>query len=134
MFDRDSGIDLVDAVAASTSALTPSRIGVERYLKGGYRRSSNADLATGYGRVLVLDPFSGRSRYPAGWGMDLATQVAELRAAGSRVATVFPDAAAGDVFNANALDPSTRVPAARAGHQQGTVLAATELADFWGVA
>ncbi len=133
MFDRDSGIDLVDAVAASTSALTPYRIGDERYLNGGYRRSSNADLATGYGRVLVLDPFSGRSRYPAGWGMDLATQVAELRAAGSRVATVFPDAAAGDVFNANALDPSTRPPVARAGHQQGRVLA-HELADFWGVA
>ena len=44
---------------------------------------------------------------PLAWGMDLATQVAELRAAGSTVETVFPDAGAGDVFGANALDPST---------------------------
>jgi NTE family protein len=67
---------------------------------------------------------------PLAWGMDLATQVAELRAAGSTVETVFPDAGAGDVFGANALDPSTRLPAARGGHAQGRALAAS-LAEFW---
>ncbi len=130
VFDRHSGIDLVDAVAASTSAMTPYRIGENRYLNGGYRRSSNADLAAGYGRVLVLEPFSGRSRTPLEWGMDLATQVDELRAGGSRVETVFPDAGAGDVFDANALDPSTRPPAARGGYDQGRALAG-RLAEFW---
>ena len=44
VFDRHSGIDLVDAVAASTSAMTPYRIGANRYINGGYRRSENADL------------------------------------------------------------------------------------------
>ncbi|WP_285725536.1 patatin-like phospholipase family protein [Psychromicrobium xiongbiense] len=130
VFARHSGIDLVDAVAASTSAMTPYWIGENRYLNGGYRRSSNTDLAAGYGRVLVLDPFSGRSRHPLGWGMDLETQVAELRAAGSAVETVFPDAGAGDVFNANALDPSTRVPAAQGGYRQGQAFAG-QLNDFW---
>jgi NTE family protein len=130
VFDRSSGVDLVDAVAASTSAMNPYPIGEDRYLNGGYRRSSNADLAAGYGRVLVLEPFSGRSRTPREWGMDLATQVEELRAGGSAVQTVFPDAAAGDVFNENALDPSTRRPAARGGYEQGRNLAAS-LADFW---
>jgi NTE family protein len=131
VFDRHSGIDLVDAVAASTSAMTPYRIGDNRYINGGYRRSSNADLAAGYGRVLVLEPFGGRSRTPLDWGMDLATQVDELRAAGSKVETVFPDAGAGDVFNANALDPSTRLPAARGGYDQGRALAG-QLIEFWG--
>lgn len=131
VFDRHSGIDLVDAVAASTSAMTPYPIGENRYLNGGYRRSSNADLAAGYARVLVLEPFGGRSRQPAEWGMDLSTQVAELRAGGSRVETVFPDAGAGDVFTANALDPSTRLPAARGGYEQGRRLAPS-LAEFWG--
>ena len=131
VFDRHSGIDLVDAVAASTSAMTPYPIGEDRYLNGGYRRSSNADLAAGYARVLVLEPFGGRSRQPREWGMDLETQVAELRAGGSRVETVFPDAGAGDVFNANALDPSTRLPAARGGYAQGRGLAPS-LAEFWG--
>lgn len=133
-FDRHSGVHLVDAVAASTSngfgAVPPYRIGAERYIDGGYRRSENADLADGYDRVLVLSPFGGRTRMPLAWGMDLATQVAELRAGGSTVETVFPDARAGDVFNANAVDPSTRPQAARGGYDQGRALAGS-LAAFW---
>src|SRR6476469_7473976 len=112
VFDRHSGVDLVDAVAASTSAMTPYRIGENRYINGGYRRSENADLAAGCGRVLVMSPFGGRTRMPLGWGMELAAQVDELRAGGSRVETVFPDSAMGDLFDANALDPSTRLQAA----------------------
>ncbi|MFF1877008.1 patatin-like phospholipase family protein [Leifsonia sp. NPDC058230] len=132
VFDRHSGIDLVDAVAASTSNGFggPYSIGDNRYINGGYRRSENADLAAGYERVLVLSPFSGRSRMPREWGMDLATQVSELRAGGSTVETVFPDSGAGDVFDANALDPSTRRQAARGGYDQGRALA-EQLAPFW---
>ncbi|MDP9116609.1 MAG: patatin-like phospholipase family protein [Actinomycetota bacterium] len=133
VFDRHSGVDLVDAVAASTSngfgPFPPYRIGESRYIDGGYRRNENADLAAGCGRVLVLSPFGGRSRMPHEWGMDLATQVAELRARGSRVETLFPDSGAG-VFGANALDPSTRLQAARGGHDQGRALAA-QLAESW---
>jgi NTE family protein len=134
VFDRHSGIDLVDAVAASASngfgPFPPYRIGANRYINGGYRRSENADLAAGYGRVLVLSPFGGRSRMPPEWGMDLATQAGELRAAGSRVQAVFPDGGAGDVFDANASDPSTRPQAARGGYDQGRALA-EPLAEFW---
>src|SRR6185437_10405939 len=110
VFDRHSGIDLVDAVAASTSngfgPVPPYRIGENRYINGGYRRSENADLAAGYGRVLVLSPFGGRSRMPLEWGMDLATQVDELRARGSRVETIFPDSNSEHMFGANAMDLS----------------------------
>ena len=67
---------------------------------------------------------------PLEWRMDLASQVADLRAGGSRVETVFPGASAGDVFDANALDPSTRLQAARGGHEQGQALA-EHLAGFW---
>ncbi len=134
VFDRHSGIDLVDAVAASTSngfgPFPPYRIGENRYINGGYRRNENADLAAGYGRVLVLSPFGGRSRMPREWGMDLATQAGELRAGGSRAETVFPDGGAGDVFDANALDPSTRLQAARGGYDQGRGLAEL-LAEIW---
>jgi NTE family protein len=132
VFDRHSGIELVDAVAASTSNGFggPYRIGENRYINGGYRRSENADLAAGYARVLVLSPFGGRSRMPREWGMDLATQVDELRNGGSMVETVFPDTGAGDVFDANALDPSTRLPAARGGYDQGRALAG-QLIEFW---
>lgn len=132
VFDRHSGIDLVDAVAASTSNGFggPYRIGGNRYINGGYRRSENADLAAGYARVLVLSPFGGRSRMPPEWGMDLATQVDELRAGGSRVETVFPDSDSENMFGANAMDLSLRPPAARAGYSQGRALAG-QLTGFW---
>jgi NTE family protein len=130
VFDRHSGVELVDAVAASTSSGPPYWIGDDRYIDGGYRRNENADLAAGYQRVLVLSPFGGRSRHPPDWGMQLAAQVDELRADGSRVETVFPDGDSRDAFGDNMMDPAARPPAARAGHVQGRALA-ERLADFW---
>jgi NTE family protein len=133
VFDRHSGVDLVDAVAASTSngfGIPPYSIGGSRYINGGYRRNENADLAAGYARVLVLSPFGGRSRHPPDWGMHLTTQVDELRAGGSRVVTIFPDSNSEHMFGANAMDLSLRRPAARAGYNQGKALAG-QLTEFW---
>src|SRR6185295_7610804 len=49
IFDRDSGVDLTDAVAASCASGLPYRIGDSRYIDGGYRSNAdNADLAAGY--------------------------------------------------------------------------------------
>ena len=134
VFDRHSGVDLVDAVAASCAngfGVPPYSIGDSRYIDGGYRRSNeNADLAAGYGRVLVLSPLGGRSRHPLDWGMHLAAQVDELRAGGSRVETIFPDSDSRNAFGANVMDLSTRPPAARAGYNQGRALA-EQLTEFW---
>jgi NTE family protein len=131
VFDRHSGVDLVDAVAASCASRLPYGVGDSRYIDGGYRRSSeNADLAAGYGRVLVLSPLGGRSRAPLEWGMHLAAQVDELRARGSRVETILPDSNSSDAFGSNLMDLSTRPPAARAGYHQGRALA-EQLTEFW---
>jgi len=131
VFDRHSGVDLVDAVAASCASGRPYRIGDHRYIDGGYRSNAeNADLAAGYGRVLVLSPFGGRSLTPVGWGTHLATQVEELRAGGARVETVFPDSGSEHMFGANAMDLSLRPPAARAGYDQGRALVG-QLTEFW---
>ena len=131
VFDRHSGVDLADAVAASCSSGLPYGIGESRFIDGGYRRSSeNADLAAGHGRVLVLSPLGGRSLAPLDWGMHLAAQADELRAGGSRVETVFPGGNSEHMFGANAMNPSLRPPAARAGYGQGTALAA-QLTEFW---
>jgi NTE family protein len=46
------------------------------------------------------------------------------------VQTVFPDGGAGDVFDANASDPATRLQAARGGYDQGQALA-EQLTEFW---
>jgi NTE family protein len=132
VLDRHSGVDLVDAVAASCAGGGLAyRIGERHYIDGGYRRSSeNADLAAGYERVLVLSPLGGSTLLPLDWGMHLDVQVAELRAGGSVVRTVLPDATSLDAFGGNLMDPSTRPPAARAGHAQGRALA-ERLAEHW---
>jgi NTE family protein len=130
VFDRHSGVDLVDAVAASCSSGPPYGIGDNRYIDGGYRRNENADLAAEYERVLVLSPLGGRTRTPLDWGMHLAAQAHELRAGGSRVETILPDSDSRNAFGSNLMDPSTRPPAARAGHNQGRALA-EQLTEFW---
>jgi NTE family protein len=132
VFDRHSGVDLVDAVAASCAGGGFAYgIGDRRYIDGGYRRSSeNADLGAGYGRVLVLSPLGGRTLTPLDWGTNLAAQVDELRAGGSRVETILPDSNSREAFGDNMMDLSSRRPAARAGYDQG-IAVAEQLTEFW---
>ena len=131
VFDRDSGVDLVDAVAASCAGGFAYRIGDRHYIDGGYRcNADNADLAAGCARVLVLSPFGGRTRTPVAWGLDLASQVDALRASGSIVETVAPDSASLAAFGDDMMDLSARAPAARAGADQGRALAEA-LTELW---
>ena len=133
-FDRDSGVDLVDAVTASCAlpGLVPTHsINGTRYIDGGVRSTDNADLATGYANVVVLSPLGGRSqtppeagqfeglRRPPEWGVDLASQVHALRKRGSHVEVITPDADSRAAMGTNQMDPATRIPAARAGFAQG---------------
>jgi len=132
-FDRDSGVDLVDAVTASTAlpGLVPTvSINGARYIDGGVRSPDNADLAAGYAHVVVLSPLGGRSgtppegqfeglRRPPEWGMDLTSQVEALRKQGSHVDVITPDADSRAAMGTNLTDPATRIPAARAGFAQG---------------
>lgn len=131
VFDRDSGIELADAVAASCASGAPHRACGRSFIDGGYRRNENADLAVGSERVLVLSPFGGRTRHPIEWRMQLAAQADDLRAAGSTVEVVGPDEEAARLIGANAMDPSLRPGAARAGFAQGVGLA-DRLGAFWG--
>jgi NTE family protein len=130
VLDRHSGVDLVDAVAASTAGGPAYRIGDRWYIDGGYRSVENADLAAGYGRVLVLAPLGGGSWHPPEWGTHLAAQVDRLRAGGSRAETVVPDSDSEHLFGANAMDHSLRPAAARTGYDQGRSLA-EPLTQFW---
>jgi NTE family protein len=132
-FDRDSGVDLVDAVTAGTALPGSSptiNINGTHYINGGVRSPENADLASGYANVVVLSPFGGRSgTLPDGqfeglrrrpeWGMDLEGQVETLRKQGSRVEVITPDVDSRTAMGTNQMDPATRVPAARAGFAQG---------------
>jgi NTE family protein len=135
-FDRDSGVDLVDAVTASTALPggPTHSINGTRYINGGVRSGENADLASGFANVVVLSPFGGRNRTPpergadpAGQfeglrrfpGADLASQVEALRKQGSHVEVITPDADSRAAMGTNQMDLATRIPAARAGFAQG---------------
>jgi NTE family protein len=120
VFDRESGASLVDAVAASCAVpgiWPPVTIDGRRYVDGGVRSTDNADLAAGYGRIVVISPLGYNSPLPS--PMPLREVVGRLRDGGSEVTVVAPDEASAAAIGANPLDPDTRVPAAEAGRAQG---------------
>lgn len=120
---RDSGVDLIDAVAASCAVpgvWPPVTIDGSRYVDGGVRSITNADLAEGCERVLILAPAVDPS---------VEEQVSRLRES-AEVMVVTPDEASVAAIGPDALDKATRTPTANAGRAQG-VLVAPSVAAFW---
>jgi NTE family protein len=128
IFTRDSGIALADAVAASCAVpgvWPPVTINGHRYIDGGVRSATNADLAAGCDRILVITP--SLADIPQPWG-NLDEEIELLKPA--QVQVVHADQASLAAFGANPLSPATRGPAARAGREIGQARAAG-LALFW---
>jgi NTE family protein len=118
VFDRDAGVSLVDAVAASCAVpgvWPPVTINGRRYIDGGMRAPTNVDLAAGHDRVVVLAPVTTALRREARVG----AQVTALPA-GTRTVVIGPDAKARQAIGRNLLDAGRRAPAARAGRAQAT--------------
>ncbi|MFJ7590061.1 patatin-like phospholipase family protein [Streptomyces sp. NPDC097617] len=128
-FDRGSGSGLVDAVSASCAVpgvWPPVTVGGRRFIDGGIRSATNADLAAGYARVVIIAPLSlGSGLVPSP-----SAQAEQLRAAGARVLLITPSTAARKTFGRNVLDPARRDPAARAGLAQAGEHA-REAAEVW---
>jgi NTE family protein len=120
VFDGQSGVSLIDAVAASCAVpgiWPPVAIDGRRYMDGGVRSSDNADLAGGAGRIVVVSPFGSNSQLPS--PMPLREVVARLVDGGAAVTVISPDEASAAAMGSNPLDPATRQPAAAAGRAQG---------------
>jgi len=115
---RDSGVDLVHAVAASCAVpLVWPAVSIDDtpYIDGGMRSTANADVASDAADVVVvLAPLpQAFSR-----GTRISTQLARCRAA--RHVVITPDRQSLAAFGPNVLDPSQRPDAARQGLRQAS--------------
>jgi NTE family protein len=128
VFDRDSGVTLLEAVAASCAVplvWPPVRIGGTTYVDGGMRSVANADLATGADVLVVIVPEA------AALSRHHRIQAQIERAGAGRHLLVTMDAASEKAKAGNSLDPANRRASAEAGLAQGRAIAA-EVAEVWG--
>jgi NTE family protein len=129
VLDRESGVSLVDAVAAGCAVplvWPPVTINGRRYVDGGVRSGNNVDLAKDCGRVVVLAPIP-RSMRRSG---RISEQLAAL---GPKVhsAVVSPTDDARKAMGHNALDPQFRAASAKAGRAQASAIR-DQVAVVWG--
>lgn len=133
-WDRSVGVSLAQAVAASCTVpglFPPVTIDGARYIDGGVRSGTNADLARGYDVVVVIAPIGAAEQGLGGLAQrHIAAETAELRESGSAVVVVLPDADALTAFGPNLMDVTRRAVAAQAGVTQAQV-AAEQIRGIW---
>jgi NTE family protein len=122
IFTSESGVALVDAVAASCAVpgiWPPATVGQRRYVDGGVRSSTNADLAAGADVIVIITPTMPDVPAPS-LGGDLRTELAAL--CDSRVEVVYADQSSIASLR-NPLSVDARAAAAQAGRIVGRTAA-----------
>ena len=129
MFTRHSGVTLLEAVAASSAVPAiwpPVVINGVPYVDGGVVSLTNADLAAGADRVLILRTSTlPRPEVPD----PLRGETARLGAA--KVAIINADMGSLAAFGTNPLSPRSSMAAAPEGRRVGHA-AASEILKAWG--
>jgi NTE family protein len=135
LWNKESRVGLARAIASSCSVpgiFPPITIRGRRYMDGGMRSPTNADLAKGYDTVVVV-AVRGAVVMPEiaeRFQRLLDTELQSLRDGGARVELIVPDAACVESFGLNLMDPSRRAGAATTGIAQGKV-DADRLRSIW---
>ena len=133
---KTSGVGVTRAVASSCSVpgiYPPITLGGRRYIDGGMRSSTNADMAAGYDLVVVvavrLGAAGGEAMQRIAARFD--EEIESLKEGGSTVVTIVPDAASIEAFGPNLMDFLRLAVAAQAGLAQGENHA-VDLKELWG--
>ena len=141
VWDKDSGVDVQQAVASSCAVpciFPPVTINGERWMDGGVRDMLNADVAAGSDTVLVVSctvleipPGFALPTLDAVFGATRA-QLDRLRADGSKVEAIVPSLEMLELsgWGMNLMDFTLTGAAYEAGVRQGESEAA-RLAGFW---
>lgn len=128
VFDKNSGVPLVTAAAASGSVpgVWPYVEALGRkFIDGGVCSPANAFLAASFERIVVIAPTTR--------GMDgrniVGEEIDALRGH-SQVALIEPDDDTRAAIGGNVFDPTVRGPVAEAGRRQGQAVA-DAIRDLW---
>jgi len=132
IWQAESGVDLLTAVASSCAVpgiFPPVSVEGRRYMDGGMRSATNADLAQGDDLVVIL-----AVRIP-GMPEELARLVDEeveaLKTAGSTAVLITPDEGSAAAMGLNLMDFGRSAEVARAGLAQAAAQAQV-LGELWG--
>jgi NTE family protein len=134
VFDAKSGVPLERAVAASCCVpgiFAPVSIEGRRYVDGGVRSGTSADLAleNGAKHVLVVAPLvRGNAGLARLMYLQLDAELAALRKAGAEVGLLTPSREDARLLGLDFMDPKKRADAVRLGLETGR--RAAERADL----
>jgi NTE family protein len=138
VWDAAAGVPLHLAVASSCAVpgiFPPVSIKGRRYMDGGVRSGTCADLAAGYEKVAVVAVTGGaaNSALPLAEVMRrrFEAELDRIREAGGEVEVIRPDEAFAKAIGMNLMDGSLRKRAAELGEGQAKAEAA-RIGAFWG--
>lgn len=135
VWNRTSDVPLARAVASSCAVpgiFPPIEIKGQHYMDGGMHSPTNAELAKGYKKVLIVDVTAPAHLTAANrrFARGIEREEQFLRNSGSQVILITPDAASHKAFGRNLMDSSHRAAAAEAGYAEGRAQAA-RVAAIW---
>jgi NTE family protein len=134
VWNAEAGVALSRAVASSCAVpgvFPPITLKGRKYMDGGMRSATNADLAKGHDKTLIVALRLGAGEIAERMMRPLEREMAAIREAGGEVELITPDEASVAAFGANLMNPRHRPASARAGLEQGRGLAG-QLKRFWG--
>jgi NTE family protein len=135
LWTAESDVGVVRAVASSCSVpgvYPPVTLNGRRYIDGGMRSSTNADMAAGHELVVVVAVRLGAGGGTLGERIAARfnEEVETLKDGGATVITITPDEASLEAFGVNLMDFRKRPAAAWSGLAQGLAYA-KDVKAYW---